>query len=194
VLSLAIYVVIGLALLALLYVVLCRRPPRAEGSAQALLTARQAVKTLNSGLLPTELVQRIFSVSDLEYVRASAPESIQRLFWRERKRIGLAWVSELREQITPLQDFHRTHSRHFAHLNPAKEIWLALEFSMLRVQCRLLYLLILWRGPYEATAAARNVAAGAGRLSEVTDGALAFLSPTSRMGVAEDAGQPDVTA
>lgn len=180
------YIAVGLALLALLFLSLLLRTPRAEGSAQALLDARHAVRTLQTGLLPSELVERIFSKQDLKYVSSCGSKQIQHLFLAERKRIALSWVRRIYRQIVCLQDFHRGHSRHFARLNPAREIALALEFAALRLECRVLSLLLILRGPYGATRIAGRTAAYASRLCDVSENALSFLTPGGTAKVARD--------
>ena len=77
--SLIFFSLIGIGLL-LLLVVVARRAARAEGSAQALVDARQALQALQGDLLPTGLVQRIFDRQDFNYIVASAPHDVQRLF------------------------------------------------------------------------------------------------------------------
>jgi hypothetical protein len=188
-LALLLYIAVGLTLLALLFLSLLRRTPGAEGSAQALLDARQAVRTLQTGLLPSELVHRLFSKQDLNYVGSCGSKSIQQLFQAERKRIALSWVSQIHRQIVCLQDFHRGHSRHFAQLNPRQEIVLALEFAALRMECRVLSLLLALRGPYGATRIAGRTAASASRLCDVSENALSFLTPAGTVKVVHDSAQ-----
>lgn len=188
-LALLLYIAVALALLALLFLSLLRRSPGAEGSAQALLDARQAVRTLQTGLLPSELVERIFSTQDLSYVGGCGSKQIQQLFLAERKRIALSWVSQIRRQILCLQDFHRGHSRHFAHLNPAQEIGLAVEFASLRIECRVLSLLLTLRGPYGATRIAGSMAAAASRLCDISEKALSFLTPAGTARVVHDSAR-----
>jgi hypothetical protein len=60
--ALIFFILIAFALL-LLGMFLARRK-RAEGGAQAVLEARNALQSLQDGLLPSELVARIFSSED----------------------------------------------------------------------------------------------------------------------------------
>jgi hypothetical protein len=189
VLALLLYIAVALALLALLFLSLLRRTPGAEGSAQALLNARQAVRTLQTGLLPFGHVQRIFSEQDLQYVAGCGSKQIQQLFLDERKRIALSWVSQIHRQIICLQNFHRGHSRHFARLNPAREIVLAFDFASLRMECRLLSLLLILRGPYGATRITGSMLASAVRLCDLSDKTLSFLTPSGASRVYPDSAQ-----
>jgi len=182
------FLVIAAGLLALL-LVLSRRNPSAEGSARALLDARQALQKLTLGLLPPELVDHIFARRDLEYVTANASQEIQQLFLVERKKIVLGWVSEIRRQIVYLQHFHLGHSRHFARMSFSTEFALAVDFAVLRFGCRALYMLVLLRGPYGASYIVGKTAAAASRLCIISGKYLAFLSPLETLPIADDSAQ-----
>jgi hypothetical protein len=175
--SVILYCAIGAGLLVLLLLAALRRPSRPEGSAEALLEARHALRTLQLGLLPQELVGRFFARDDLDFIAANAPKTAEQLFLEERKRIVLAWISQVRQQIASLQDFHFGHSRHFVRVSLISEITLAWEFATLRMVCRALYLLVYFRGPYGAPQIAGKVAAAAAQLCAVSEKSLAFLSP-----------------
>jgi hypothetical protein len=175
--SLILYCAIGAGLLVLLLLAVLRRPSRPEGSAEALLEARHALRTLQLGLLPQELVGRFFARDDLEYVVAHAPKATEQLFLEERKHIVLAWVNQVRQQFISLQDFHFGHSRHFIHVSLASEITLAWEFAALRMVCRVLYLLVYFRGAYGAQQTAGKMLGIAARVCALSEKSLAFLTP-----------------
>jgi hypothetical protein len=183
------YLAIGALLLVLLLRALPRRPSRAEGSAEALLEARHALRTLRLGLLPPELVDRFFVRDDLQYVVANATKKTEHLFIEERKRIVLAWITQVRQQIINLQHFHFGQSRHFVHVSLASEIALTWEFASLRIVCRALYLLVYFRGPYGAPHIAGKMAATAARLCAISEKSLAFLSPGESRAIVEDSAR-----
>ncbi len=64
---------VGLVLAVSLYFFARRAKPSAEGSAQQFREARQTLDSLQFGLLPNDLVERIFAREDLEYVLSAAP-------------------------------------------------------------------------------------------------------------------------
>ena len=174
--ALIIYFAVAAGLLLLLLLAVLRRTPTAEGTAEALLGARQAVRALRLNLLPQELVARFFAKEDLDYAIACAPRAVQRLLIDERRRIVLAWISQVHRQIVSLQHFHFRHSRLFGRLSLTSELALALEFAALRVRCRALYLLFYLRGPYSAPSVAGTTAAAAARFCAVSEKSLAFLN------------------
>jgi hypothetical protein len=174
-----IQLILFLALGALLFVsllILARRGSRPEGAAEALVGARQALNHLQSGLLPAELVERIFAADDFEFVASAAPRSVQVLFWRERKKIALAWIAQLRRQIRNLRRFHLGAARFYSRLGIRSEMALALDFMILLIICRTLQLLVYLGGPRVAPRMIGTTATAASRICEVSEKSLAFLS------------------
>ena len=137
-----------LLLVSLLF--LARRTPRAEGGGRALAEARQALNTLQVGLLPSDLAGRIFAKDDLEYVMSRAPKRVHAMFFRERKRVALFWVHQVRTQIVCLRRFHLGAARFYSRLSFRSEVALALDFAALLLACRALQVLLYLRGPYAA--------------------------------------------
>lgn len=164
-----------LLLVSLLF--LARRTPRAEGGGPALIEARQALNALQLGLLPRELVRRIFAQEDFEYVIAETPERIRALFLSERKRIALSWVHQVHEQILSLRRFHLGSARLYARLSFRTEMALALDFAGLLFACRSLQVLVYLRGPYAAPRMIGITAAAAAHVCEISEKSLAFLNP-----------------
>lgn len=166
---------VGLALLVVLYFFARRGKVSAEGSAQQLREARQTLDSLQFGLLPNDLVHRIFAREDLRYVRSAAPPQVQSLFLAERRAISLAWVRRVRGAILDLMRFHRGHARLYAQLSLSTEILLALNFAVLLMVCRLLQIALYLRGPYAAPGMVRTVAAAANRVCLISEKSLVFL-------------------
>lgn len=172
---------IGVLLFASLFF-LARRNPRPEGSSGALIEARQALTALQSGLLPVELVRRIFAQEDLEYIRSEAPKPVRELFMEERKKIALFWVDQVRTQIRSLRRFHRGAARSYARLNPRLEMELALWFAGLMCACSALHVLVYVRGPYAAPRMVGAMANAASRACRISEQSLAFLN-AAQLGV-----------
>lgn len=164
-------------LLFLALIVLARRGRRAEGGAQALVDARHALNALQLDLLPSELVGRIFATRDSEYIRAETSTRIQEMFQRERKRIALSWVRQVRGQILSLRRFHLGAARFYAQLSFRTEVGLALDFAALLFACRVLQVVLYLRGPYAVPRMVEATASAAARLCSVSEKSLAFLKP-----------------
>ena len=177
------FLLIGALLLVSLYSFM-RREQRAEGGSGALVEARQALNTLQAGLLPPELVGRIFARGDLDYVDSEASKEIRELFLDERKKIALSWVSRVRKQILSLRRFHLRSARFYAQLSVRTEVALAVDFAALLFECRALQVFLYVRGPYAAPRMVGSTAATATRVCKISEQSLAFLTPAyaGRMG------------
>jgi len=172
--ALIFFILIALVLLLLLGMFLAR-PKRAEGGAQAVLDARNALQSLQAGLLPGEMVARIFSSDDLEFVNEVGSASVRELFLGLRKRIALNWVRQVRWQVIRLKKFHFGRSRHYARLNLSTEISLAFSFLVLLAECRALQLILYSAGAYAAPRLLSWTASMAGKVCDVSEKSLGSL-------------------
>jgi hypothetical protein len=172
--ALIFFILIALVLLFLLGMFLAR-PKRSEGGAQAVLEARNALQSLQDGLLPSEMVARIFSSEDLEFVNEVGAASVWELFLGLRKSIALNWVRQVRWQVIRLKEFHFGRSRHYARLDLSTEISLAFSFLVLLAECRALQLIINSAGPYAAPRLLGWTASRAGKVCDVSEKSLGFL-------------------
>ena len=175
--ALLLYLLVGLGLLVSLWLLARRKGAPVEGCGRQFVEARQALRTLQEGLLPDNLIQRIFDPDDFRYVMASSPADIGELFLRERKRISLMWVRRVRCEIRNLMQFHLDYSRLHAKLSLLTEIRLGLDFAVLLLACRALRILLYLRGPYGARAVVGVMTAAAGRVCAASEKSLAFLNP-----------------
>jgi hypothetical protein len=160
----------------LLYLFASRSGARAEGGAEALVSARQALNSLQTNLLPPELVHRVFAREDLIFVSSIGSKSIRRSFLRERKRVALRWVAQVRQQVSNLKRFHSGRSRFYAQLDLRTEIELALSFASLLFVCRLLQALFYIRGPFAAPRVVGAAMGVAGSICAASERSLGFLS------------------
>jgi hypothetical protein len=175
--GLFLYVALGVGLLVFLWALARRKGAPVEGCGLQFVEARQALRTLQFGLLPENLIARIFDPEDFRYVTAASPEEIGKLFLQERSRISLMWVRRVRSEIRNLMHFHLAYSRLHAKLSLLTEVRLALDFALLLLACRALRILLYLRGPYGARAVVRVLTAAAGRVCAASEKSLAFLNP-----------------
>jgi len=175
VIQLILFLSIGAALLLSLGILM--RPRRAEGGSTALVQARQALSTLQGGLLPAEMVARVFDRTDLDYVESQGSPELRKLFLNERTRVALLWISRVREQLLSLRQFHAGSARFYAQLNPLTELSLLFDFSRLLLACRMLQVFVYVGGPYAAPRVVGATAAVAAKVCNVSQESLAFLTP-----------------
>lgn len=167
---------LGAALFAVLYLFWMRERARPEGGAEALLIAQNALNTLKAGLLPGALVARVFAQDDLHFVASHSSLEVQETFRKERKRLALFWISQVRSQIVSLRKFHLGKSRFYARLSFATELSLAASFSVLLAECRILQAMIYVRGPYAFPRLVGRTMAAASRVCGVSERSIAFMS------------------
>lgn len=174
--QLVVFFALGLALLVLLYVFAVRTEVRPEGGAEALLEVRQALNSLQTGLLPAGVVQRIFAREDLDFVSATCSNETRELFLRERRKIALCWIAQVRAKVVSLQRFYSGQSRNYAELNFRTELSLGLGFASLLIACRVLQAVFYLRGPYAAPKVVARTIGAAGDLCATSAQSLGFLA------------------
>jgi len=155
--------------------------PTAVGSAQDIVGAREALDHLQKGLLPAEFVERMYDRGDAEYVMKVAPREVQKQFIAERKRIAIAWIERVREEIRGLWHFHLRESRHHEAMSIRSEIALALDFYSLLLACRLLQVAVRFRGPYSVAGVVHTTMAAAARVCQASERSLGMLTPAAQI-------------
>ena len=171
------FLLIGVALLSSLALMARRGNPRGEGDSRVLVEARKALDALQGELLPEELVHRIFAREDLDYVTSAAPQHVREFFLAERKKIAMAWINQVRSQVSSLKRFHVGAARSYAKLGLRHEVELACQFATLLFACRALRLAVSLGGPYVAPSMVGTTAAAAARICTISEQSLAFLNP-----------------
>lgn len=177
--QLILFLLLGAGFAVLLYFFARRSAIRPEGGAAALVSARQALNSLQDNLLPGELVQRVFAREDLEFVKTVGSRSIREAFVCERKHVALRWVGQVRKHVLSLKQFHSGRSRFYAQLDMRTEIELAARFASLLFICRLLEAVFYVRGPFAAPRIVRTAIGAAGTICVASERSLAFLSTPS---------------
>jgi hypothetical protein len=191
VIELILFLAVGALLLFFVFLQL-RRTPQAEGSAQALRDARRALDSLQGTLLPADIVARILSMEDLEYVTSTAPENVRKMFLAERKKVALSWVGHIRLQVVSLRQFHLRSARLYARLKFGTEMALAFDFANLLLACRVLEIALYLRGPYGAGRMVRATTLAAAKICEISEKSLEFLRPESANAINNSARQDGV--
>lgn len=113
-------------------------------------------------LPPTELVLRIFSPKDREFIRLTHSPRLERLYKEERRKVALHWVRRTSYEVSTIMRHHRLNSRYSQNVNVAAETKLFGQYLELRFLCGVLLFLIQIFGPH----ALADLASYAGALSE----------------------------
>ena len=108
------------------------------------------------------IVDRIFGAGDWHFVRAHASKQIQGLFLKERRRVALCWLSEVRGCARDAMRFHLVHAGKSGEIVPMLELRLAANYVVLRARCEFIALILVLWGPV----AVRGMVSSASHLSE----------------------------
>jgi hypothetical protein len=160
---------------------------RVEGGSDAMVKAKQALSSLQAGLLPAEMVARIFDRTDLMYVESQSSGEIREMFMSERKKVVLSWIRRVRQEVSDLKSFHLGSARFYAGLSLTTEISLGFDFAMLSLACRALQVSVYLGGPYAAPRMVTSTAAIANRVCAISERSLAFLTPAYVVPAAQQA-------
>ena len=174
--TLLFYLGAAVCLFALMYALARPHGAPVEGIAHQFVEARSSLQTLQQGLLPADLLNRIFDRRDLDFIDGQAAPEIRRLFLSQRQAISLMWIRRVRSEILNLLHFHRSHSRFHTNISILTEMRLALDFAGLLFVCRVLETIFSLRGPYAAPRLVQSVASAASRLCTASEKSLAFLN------------------
>lgn len=176
------------------FLLLLARRGKAEGGAEALVNARQALLTLQTELLPAGLVGRIFAKDDLEFVDSEGSQEVRDLFLRERQKVALLWVERVKDEIRLLRYLHLGSARFYARLDLKTEVVLAADFGLLLISCKALELVFVMRGPFAAPRMVGTVANAAARVCDISQQSLAFLTTSDLNALGGTSGPGQVSA
>lgn len=140
-----------------------------------MVGARRALDSLQQELLPPEVASRLFSKADLDYVASIGSAPMRQLFLRQRRKVALLWVAQLKTQVQSLRRFHLGRARYYSGLSLKRELVLALRFAELLLACRILRIVLHlpwgYRGGGMVTATARIAV----RVCATSEFSLSFL-------------------
>lgn len=99
---------------------------------------------------PQMMAYQIFDEADWKYVCESAPVEERAMFLKDRTRIALLWLDEMRGQAAQVMWLHRLASRQAKNLSATLEIEIAANYGALLLCCMLMRVAIRAHGPFGA--------------------------------------------
>jgi hypothetical protein len=96
---------------------------------------------------PEELVARIFSRADWDFVRGVRCRGIERLYQRERRRVALVWVGQISAMIRRVMRGHAEAARQSKNLQVSMEMNIFTQYLVLMAVCAILSMAIQIAGP-----------------------------------------------
>jgi hypothetical protein len=109
--------------------------------------AREALDTV---IVETAAIERIFSSEDSEFISRSSTPKVQQLFLKERKALAMQWVRKTQRQVAQFMDLHLRLAGYTQEPSPRFELKLAAKYVAFIVVSYLLLLLLWLRGPFKA--------------------------------------------
>jgi hypothetical protein len=145
-------------------------------------------------LLPRELVARIFSESDWDFLANQSSVSLRRIVDHERRELLRVWLRWMRRQIDLLMNFHRRTLRPYLGSNLASELRLAGYFALFQILYISLRYCTLVGGPREITHLGLCLAEIAWRLEREVKERLGGLETVALHRMLRDFGQSGATS
>jgi len=152
-------IIVGIALLAgLLYWATLSLAWKGSHQPQVSPAEAEAVIRLLGVNLPRQdLVARIFSEEDYQFVAEFGPPGFLQEFLEDRKRIALLWLQEVRMNVRMLMDFYRKAARTNPDLVPSTEARILVQYLGFRLACWFLTMMIRLQGPFSAKRTSRMI-------------------------------------
>jgi hypothetical protein len=138
---------LGLVLLVLLILVLRRLSASDAHQLQVALGIALPYRDPADGLL-----ERVFDPVDLAFVSAENSPSLRGLLTDERRGLVLAWLAEIRREVSDILRRHRRSVRHLSDLRLGAEFRLALNSLAFYLGCLSAAALVRWYGAFATRA------------------------------------------
>lgn len=88
----------------------------------------QAQEMLDSIFIETTAINRVFSIEDANFIARSATPDVQRLFFKERKKLALQWFRNTQRQVARLMDLHLRLASYTHDPSPGFELTLTVRY------------------------------------------------------------------
>jgi hypothetical protein len=145
------YVLIATVILsAVLFVAFFRRSTqdaREEAQAACRVGSDYSDSWEAGGAASYEVLQRIFSQDDENFVVGESDPGTMGVFRRERKRLALRWIERRKLEASAAMRNHRQAARGAIDLRPSEEMMLLLRHAKLSLMCEVLAVTVWLAGP-----------------------------------------------
>lgn len=94
-----------------------------------------------------QVLQRVFSSEDEEFIAGLASVDLQKLLAQERKKLALRWLTRRTVEARQIMREHARAARTSRDLQASGEVQLFVRYAELRALCGLLFVLVIAVGP-----------------------------------------------
>lgn len=179
------FALVAVAAFLVVLLLLNTRNEKHEDIATAATRNRDRLRSADA-LQPSELVLRIFSPKDREFMRLTRSPRLERLYKEERRKVALHWVRRTSSEVSAIIRHHRLNSRYSQNVNVVAETKLFAQYLELKCLCGVLEFLIQVFGPH----ALADLASYAGKLYEQLGRAMPDVKPASHVASSENVAIP----
>ena len=179
----AIFVAVAILVVLFLLLITKRKEMEEQESDQATAATPSDCR---DALQRPELVLRIFSREDREFVLQMRSPRLQQIYQEERRKVALHWVRKTSREVSRIMRTHRLMARLSRNLDVVAEVKLLWQYLELRFICGLLVLFIETFGPH----ALHDLASYAGELSQLIGRALPQAVAANPVASPENPGTP----
>jgi hypothetical protein len=140
------------------------RTPSRSVTIEEFANAREA---LDTAIVETAAIERIFSSEDIEFISRSSDRKVQQLFLKQRKALAMQWLRKTQKEVAQFMDLHLRLAGYPHEPSPRFELKLAGKYVAFIVVSYLLLLLVWLRGPFKARRVVGYTCAVAGYLCSI---------------------------
>ena len=181
--STAIFVAVAIFLVLFLLLIMGREEVEEQETVRADASTRHECR---DAIQRPELVLRIFSREDREFILLMRSPRLQRIYQEERRKVALHWVRRTSLEVSRIMRTHRLIARQSRNLDAGAEAKLFCQYLQLRFICGLLVLFIKTFGPHVL----HDLASYAGQLSQLIGRALPDAAAANHVVSSGNAGAP----
>jgi hypothetical protein len=113
----------------------------------------KAREALDSILIQTTAIKRIFSNEDLEFISRSGSPYVRLLFLKERKMLALHWFRTIQKQVAYLMNIHLRLAACTPTTSPRLELTLGVQYAIFVAVSNCVLVLFWFFGPFKAKSA-----------------------------------------
>jgi hypothetical protein len=134
-------------LLGVLLILVLLRPRAAASDITSPQADFPSVSSITWKEREVQIMERIFATEDWGFLNGRCPAEAQRVFRKERRQIALYWLSLVQNQAKAAMRHHVSRARRLEGLQPAMEGKIAFSYLFFRMNCWILRIMVLVRGP-----------------------------------------------
>lgn len=149
-----------------------------RGSSVTVEEYANARQALDSVLIETAIIKRIFSVEDADFIELSATACVRRSFLKERKQLAMRWFRKTRKQVAQLMELHLRLASYTYDPNPRNELKITVKYLTFVAAFNVMLVLLWLLGPFKASRGISYAIRTAGSFCSTFNIRLGRVNPT----------------